>query len=95
MVHSNVAAELASIDRQFPMMPNPQVCNERMKERQHFNNKYVSSSFQPGDFSVESQDWAALSSDYLVSGVFGTIVGLSYKWCSSYEADALQTMLSD
>ena len=25
MVHSNVAAELASIDRQFPMMPNPQV----------------------------------------------------------------------
>merc|ERR1719370_217819 len=24
VVHSNVAAELASIDRQFPMMPNPQ-----------------------------------------------------------------------
>jgi len=23
MVHSNVAAELANIDRQFPMMPNP------------------------------------------------------------------------
>merc|ERR1712192_8042 len=24
VVHSSVAAELASIDRQFPMMPNPQ-----------------------------------------------------------------------
>ena len=27
MVHSNVAAELANIDRQFPMMPNPKVIN--------------------------------------------------------------------
>ena len=54
MVHSNVAAELANIDRQFPMMPNPQVFHEL------FNIAVIFSSHQPGDFSLESQDWGDL-----------------------------------
>ena len=66
MVHSNVAAELANIDRQFPMMPNPKVTNLSLhyigKEIMHWfmtsNLCFAARRLQLGKSRLSSRRWS-------------------------------------